>query len=191
MLTVSVDPSMVESQLVSGVLSCPSCSGSVGPWGWARRRPVRHGDRVQVVRPRRGRCRGCRVTHVLLPATLLLRRYDVVVVIGRALEQAAVGVPGRALARLLGVPRSTLRGWLVRFAGRAERLRAHFTRWAGGLPGWSGVVAPGGGRVGDAVQAIAAAATAAGEPVWPFAAAATGGLLLCNTTTPFPAPPTP
>jgi hypothetical protein len=29
---------------------------------------------------------------VLLPATLLLRRYDVVVVIGQAIEQAAVGI---------------------------------------------------------------------------------------------------
>jgi hypothetical protein len=89
------------------------------------------------------------------------------------------------------VPRSTLRGWLIRFGLRAERLRAHFTRWAGGLPGWAGVIVSGGGRVGDAVQAIATVAETAGEPVWPFAAAATGGRLLCNTTTPFPTPPTP
>lgn len=191
MLTVSVDPVVVESQLVLGTLACPSCQAPVGPWGWARRRRVREGDRVRVVRPRRGRCRGCRVTHVLLPASLLLRRFDLVVVIGRVIEQAAVGVAGRALARLLGVPRSTVRGWLVRFADRAELLRVHFTRWVGGLPGWAGVIAPGGGLMGDAVQAIAVTAEAAGEPVWLFAAAATGGRLLCNTTSPFPTPPTP
>lgn len=82
MPTVSVDPVEVELQLSSGGLACPSCR--VGPWGSARRRVIRGGDRVQVVRPRRGRCRGCGATHVLLPAGLLLRRADGVAVRGCA-----------------------------------------------------------------------------------------------------------
>lgn len=188
MLTVSGEPGAVELQLSAGVLSCPGCAGRVGPWGSARRRPVRGGDRVRMVTPRRGRCRGCRVTHVLLPVTLLLRRFDVVAVIGRAVELAAVGIAGRAIVRRLGLPRSTVRGWLARFAGRVQRLRAHFTAWAVWLaPGWSGP-APAGSSIADAVAVIVVAAHAAAEDVWTFASAVTGGRLLCNTSAPFPAP---
>lgn len=188
MVTVSVDPVEVESQLSSGALSCPSCRGRLGPWGSARRRVIRGGDRVGVVVPRRGRCRGCRVTHVLLPAGLLLRRADHVGLIGRALELAAVGVAVRAISRLLGRARSTVRGWIGRFSERVERVRAHFTAWALWLsPGWSGPVAAG-SPIGDAVAAIAAAAAAVDGQVWTFASVATAGRLLCNTSAPFPAP---
>jgi hypothetical protein len=121
MVTVSVDPVEVESQLLAGALACPSCGGRLGPWGWARRRVIRGHDRVQAVTPRRSRCRGCRVTHVLLPAGLLLRRADEVGLIGRAIELVAVGVAVRAVSRLLGRSRSTVRGWIGRFVGRAER----------------------------------------------------------------------
>jgi transposase-like protein len=188
MVTVSVDPVEVESQLSSGGLSCPSCQGSLGPWGWARRRDIRGGDQVRVVVPRRGRCRGCRVTHVLLPAGLLSRRADDVGLIGSAIELAAIGVAVRAIAGCLGRARSTVRGWIDRARERAERLRAHFTAWAVWLlPGWSGPV-PAGSPVGDVVVAIVAAGQAAGGEVWRFASVATAGRLLCNTSTPFPAP---
>lgn len=188
MVTVSVDPVEVESQLSSGVLSCPSCGGRLGPWGSARRRVIRGGDQVRVVVPRRSRCRGCRVTHVLLPAGLLLRRADHVCLIGRAIELVAVGVAVRAISRRLGRCRSTVRGWIGRFIQRVERVRAHFTAWALWLSaGWSGPV-PAGSPIGDAVAVIAAAAAAADGDVWAFASAATAGRLLCNTSTPFPAP---
>lgn len=133
------------------------------------------------------------MTHVLLPAALLLRRCDLVGVIGRALELAAVGWGQRPIAAALGVPRSTLRGWLARFADRAETLRAHFVRWALWLAPDVVRVEPSGSPLADAVTAIVFAADRAGDELaelgrWQFAAAATGGRLLCNTSAPFPAP---
>ena len=190
MMTVSPDQDRVESQLAAGELSCPSCDGGkLGPWGWARPRQVGRGTRRRQVRPRRSRCRGCRATHVLLSVGMLLRRSDWVEVIGRALELKAAGVGQRPIAAKIGVPRSTVRGWLARFAEMAERLRAHFTRWAL----WEDVrlsrIEPAGSLLADAVAALVVAASATGAGcVWRFAAAATAGRLLCNTSSPFPAP---
>lgn len=192
MLTVSPDPAVVESQLASGALECPACAGRLAPWAWARPRVIGRGDRRVRVHPRRSRCRGCRVTHVLLPAVALLRRCDLVGVIGRALVARAAGWGQRPIARLLGVPRSTVRGWLDRFVARAEAIRGHFVRWLVWLAVDVARVAPSGSAVADAVAAIVAAADAGAGLVdldrWGFAAAATGGRLLCNTSAPFPAP---
>lgn len=194
MFTVSPDPVVVESQLLAGGLACPGCCQPVGPWGWARRRKVR-GEAGDVwVRPRRGRCGGCGATHVLLPATLLLRRADEVEVIGRALVLSVVAGWGCGrVAGRVGRPRSTVRGWLSRLAGRAEVVRAHFTRWALWLqPAWTRLQ-PQGCPAADALAALLAAGQAAGDRlgvvgVWRFAATATGGRLLCNTSAPFPGP---
>ena len=82
------------------------------------------------MRPRRGRCRGCGVTHVLLLVDALLRRADTVAVIGAALVAKAAGRGHRAIATRLGRPPSTVRGWLRRFGSRAEPVRAAFTALA-------------------------------------------------------------
>jgi hypothetical protein len=192
-LTVSVDPVVVESQLSGGALACP-CGGVLARWGHARVRMVLGGDRVWRVRPRRGRCRTCAVTHVLLPSVLLLRRAHVVGVIGRVLELAAVGVSQRRIVALTGVARSTVRGWLARLAVRAEMLREHFIAWLVWLaPSSARLEVTGWGARADAVAAIAAvgarARTTLGiDDVWALASAATGGRLLANTSAPFPAP---
>ena len=136
--------------------------------------------------PRRSRCRGCGATHVLLPAWCLLRRADAAAVIGAALEAAADGDGHRKIAVLVGRPASTVRGWLRRFAGRAEEVRVFFTvllARTGPDP-----VMPAGAAwpVAAAVSAVAGAAAAVaarwpllGEvPVWAAASAASGGLLL-------------
>ena len=187
MLTVNGDRAVVERQLAGGELSCPSCGGVLGGWGNAAERRVRvlGGADVRLV-PRRSRCRGCGATHVLLPARLLLRRADAAGVIGAALEAAAAGAGHRAIAGLLGRPPSTVRGWLRRFAGRAEPVRAFFTvllARTGPDP-----VMPAGtaGLVAAAVSAIAGAAVAVAQrwpelgtvPVWTAASAASGGLLI-------------
>ena len=125
-LTVNGDRDAVERQLGNGELACPSCGGVLGRWGNAVTRPVRQlkGD-DEVVTPRRSRCRGCRATHVLLPAQLLSRRADAGAVIGRALEEKAAGSGHRVIALALGRPPSTVRGWLrslARGAGRVGRV---------------------------------------------------------------------
>lgn len=193
MLTVSPDEVVVESQLMAGVLACPGCGGQLAPWAWARARVIGRGGRGERVRPRRGRCRACRATHVLLPAALLLRRCDPVEVIGRALELAAGGWTQRGIVVRLGIPRSTVRGWLARFAARGRRLRAQFVRWAMWLAVDVVRIEPSGSALADVVTAVVVAArAAAGELAelgrWQFAAAATAGRLLCNTSAPFPAP---
>ena len=78
------------------------------------------------MRPRRARCPGCLVTHVLLPVTVLLRRADAVEVIGAALTARAAGLGHRRIAVWLGVPAGTVRGWLRRWGSRLQAVRVHF-----------------------------------------------------------------
>lgn len=194
MTTVSPDLVSVESELRARRLVCPSCrEGSLAPWGWARERPVGRGDGRRLVRPRRGRCRGCGVTHVLLPVTMLGRRGDWAAMIGRALELRAAELGQRTIAAAVGVPRSTVRGWLSRFAEVAERVRAHLWRWALWLDPGLVRLEPSGSPFGDAVAAVAAAGETAARRLgigcrWAFASVATGGWLLCNTSSPFRGP---
>lgn len=196
---VEADPDWVEGELAAGALACPGCAGVLGPWGFARRRRLRGRAGEVRLRPRRGRCRDCGVTHVLLPTVALLRRRDLVEVIGEALLAKAVDASRghRRIAAWLGLPASTVRGWLRRLAGRAELVRAHFTRLAVWLDPTAGPVCPRGSPFGDAVEAIGVAAVAAGRRLdlvavptsaWRLAAGASGGRLLGNTNAPFPAP---
>jgi hypothetical protein len=69
----------------------------------------------------------CLVTQVLLPVVALLRRRDLAEVIGAALAAKARGSGARPIAALLGRPADTVRGWLRRFASRAEAVRRFFT----------------------------------------------------------------
>jgi hypothetical protein len=126
-LTVGANSVEVEARLVTGGLACPDCDGSLGPWGWARLRLLREGRGPVAVRPRRARCLACGVSHVLLPVFALVRRADVVEVIGAALAAKAAGAGARSIAGRLRRPVETVRGWLRRFADRAEVLRSWFT----------------------------------------------------------------
>ena len=87
MVTVEADQVRVESRLAGGQFECPGCGGAA-PWGCARPRGVRG---VGPLRPRRARCAGCLVTHVLLPVTVLLRRADAAAVIWAAMTARAAG----------------------------------------------------------------------------------------------------
>ena len=187
MLTVNGDGDEVERQLAGGELACPSCGGVLGGWGNGRPRPVRMAEGKDVVLvPRRSRCRQCGATHVLLPAWCLLRRADAAVVIGAALEAAAAGDGHRKIAGVLGRAASTVRGWLRRFAGRAEPVRVFFTVLLARTAPDPVMPAGAASAVAAAVSAIAGAAVAVaarwphvGEvPVWVAASAASGGLLL-------------
>jgi hypothetical protein len=197
LLIVDAESEVVEQDLRAGRLACPGCGSPVAPRGHARPRPVRvaGGVPAEVVwlRPRRARCLGCGAWHVLLPCVCLCRRRDAVEVIGRALVLAVDGLGFRPIAAELGLPESTVRGWLRRARSLAEVIRQHFTRWAfaldpvvaGGPPAGSGLMA--------AVEAVGRCGRAAslslgrGSP-WRLASALSAGGLLC-TSCPWLQPP--
>lgn len=192
MLTVNGDRDAVETQLDRGELACPLCGGLLARWGNGVPRRIRQlaGEdgqvRDEVVTPRRSRCRACGATHMLLPVQCLLRRADAAAVIGTALEKNAAGAGHRTIARVLGRPAATVRGWLRRFTVRAEPARAFFTVLLAVTSPDPVMPAVARGPVADAVSAIAGAAAAVAErwprigevPVWAAASAASGGRLL-------------
>ena len=196
MVTVEIDPVVVEQRLCSGGLACPGCAGRLTGWGRARRRVVRGVDGPVVVTPRRSRCSRCRATHVLLPVLLLLRRADTAAVIGAALAARAAGRGYRPVAALVGRAPDTVRGWLRRFGVRVEAGRAVFTGGGRALDPDPVLPGPAGTAWADAVAAIDAAARAVHDrfgvagaggvggsgvvvvPVWEVAVAVSAGRLL-------------
>jgi uncharacterized protein DUF6431 len=170
---------------------CPSCSLPVVFWSgyW---RYVRWRERERKVFIPRVRCRGCGVTHALLPAFVLARRLDAAESAGLVIGQVAAGACGvRRAAAAEGVPHTTARGWVRRFAGRAGELAVSFSALAAELGGEA--VRPRPDLCRFAVATITAAFTAAaGLPGWAalgrwrFACAVTGGsLLAANASSPF------
>jgi hypothetical protein len=127
---------------------------------------------------------------VLLPVSVLVRRADVVTVIGAALAAKAAGHGHRRVAARLGRPAETVRGWLRRFTARVEAVRVVFTRWCRALDPDPVLPGPAGSGWADAVAAVNATADAlvarfsgvgavVGEvPVWQVAAAVSTGRLL-------------
>jgi hypothetical protein len=71
----------------------------------------------------------CRRSHALLPDLALVRRLDVVTVIGTALELKVVdGLGLRPIAEQLDVPHTTLRSWWQGFRARSLTLLNVCTR---------------------------------------------------------------
>jgi hypothetical protein len=94
---------------------------------------------------------------------------------------------------MLGRPRETVRSWLQRVDARAERLVEHFNAWAFALDARLDVLAAADSPLSCALEAIGLATRAASlllgrRPPWSWASAMTGGMLLANTSSPFPAP---
>jgi len=193
MLIVVNDPTHVERELLAGRLSCPRCEGELRPWGHARRRVLRMTTHDEELRPRRARCSNCHMTSVLLADVCLCRRVDEAAVIGRALLEKATGAGHRTIAARLARPKETVRGWLRRFSSRVVALREHFVRWAFALDPRLETIPPQGSPLADLAEAIGLATRAASllfgpRPVWSWVSAMTGGALLSNTNSPFPAP---
>jgi transposase-like protein len=115
---------------------CPSCLVPVVFWSgyW---RHVRRPERERKIFIPRVRCRACGVSHALLPAFVLARRLDAAEPVGAVIGQVAGGAYGvRRAAAAAGVPHTTARGWVRRFAARAGELAVSFCRagrrWDGG-----------------------------------------------------------
>jgi hypothetical protein len=150
--------------LAAGELRCPDCGGVLARWGWAAARFVRElAGGVSRFRPRRGICPktdidGCGRSHVLLPRSLLGRRLDEVGLIWSALVARAGGWGWRKIVELAGRPAATVRGWLGRFADRAEAVRQVFAGLEHLLADGSDMdrLAPAGGPVADAVAQVGA-----------------------------------
>ena len=184
---VSVDPDRVERDLAAGLLRCPGCGDRLARWAHARWRNVRCVDGERRVWPRRARCGGCGRTHVLLADDLFVRRRDEGAVIGSALGAGGGGEGHRRIGLRLGLPATTVRGWLRRFRSRASVIAVFFTRWALVLSPALDPPGPSGSAVGDAVEAIGMATRAAVTrfgpgPPWSTVSRLTGGGLLSNTS---------
>lgn len=151
--------SAAEASLAARSLACPSCgTGRLARWGHGRERAVTllGGQRV-AVRPRRARCTGCQVTHVILPAWCAPRRAHALEVIGTAAAAALAGAGHRAVGAGLGVPDATVRGWLRRLRSRAEDLRCHALGELAVFGGdRAGYLLPSGSPLGDALAALTA-----------------------------------
>src|SRR5665811_2044520 len=148
-----LDEAQVQTDLGDSGLRCPGCSGQLRRWGFARTRSLRStGGRVSL-RPRRVRCAGCRVTHVLLPALAPARRGYVIDVVGQALLASAFGQGHRKIGADLGVPADTVRGWIRRVKARAEWLRVQGTITAHRYDPMLPAIVPAGSPLADAVSA--------------------------------------
>ncbi len=183
-MVVSDDQATVEAALRSGRLVC-GCGSSLAPWGHGRERWLRgSGGQQRWQRPRRARCSACGTTTVLIADWSLPRRRDTIDVIGAALLAHAQGARHRPIARRLGVPEGTVRGWLRRARRQAESLRVLATVLAHDFDPELPPIRPTGSSYGDAVEALGTAAAAirrrlgGDRAAWPTIVAFTRGRLL-------------
>ena len=170
---------------------CPACARPMVFWS-GYRRDVREAGRCRKIFVPRLRCGPCRVSHALLPAFVLAWRLDAAETIGSVIAQVAGGACGvRPAAERAGVPHTTARGWVRRFASGAARLGPGFAALAVELGGPA--IAPPAGAGPFALAAISAAfGAAAGLPgwaalgAWRFASSATGGrVITANAISPW------
>lgn len=169
---------------------CPCCGGAMSWWS-GYRRFVRAGEESRAIFVPRARCGPCGRTDAVLPAFVLCGRLDTVESIGVVIEGVAAVGGVRPAAVAVGVPHTTARGWVRRFAARAATLAFGFAALTVELGGE--VVAGLGDATGQAVAVVAAAfETARALPGWEvlgrwrFASAVSGGRVLsANTNTPY------
>jgi len=166
---------------------CPDCLLPMSFWSGYRRH-VRVAGLCKKIFIRRARCSACQVTHALLPAFLLVRRLDVVENIGEVIEKVTDKISGvRPVARQLGVPHTTARGWLRRFRARQDALAVSFAALSVELGERLTLALSHFPR--DALAAIRAAYVVASDLVgwahlgcWRFVSAVVGGRLIATNT---------
>jgi Domain of unknown function (DUF6431) len=158
---VVLDEQQARSDVDAGRMRC-TCGRPLRPWGFARPRAVRQADgSTRPLRPARVRCKGCQVSHVLVPAACPPRSAYAIDVVGQALVAKALGAGHRSIAGRLNVPAATVRGWLRR-AG-AEQLRRRAAGLLADFDPDPPPLEPTGSALGDALTALAATALAAAD----------------------------
>jgi transposase-like protein len=184
------DEELAQRTLTAGTLGCPhaGCGGVVYRDGRARARRVRtrEGGERELC-PQRVACRRCGRVNVVLPAWCVPGRCDDAETIGAALVAAARGRGHRSIAKRLGRPATTVRGWLRAARAHAEDLRAGAHLRQDQIERETEQLRPAGSLLGDAVTALAAAAAAArrffgggrcATSLWEFIVLISGGRLL-------------
>jgi len=168
---------------------CPLCSGPTRSWSGYERHLREERDRLIWIP--RVRCTACGTTQALLPWFVVPRRWDVVEVMGRALQMLAAGWGHRRIAEALSRPETTVRDWCRRWrrvaAALARQLLARAVSW-----GWSGWELPSSPllRCLAAMEVLTAQWSRRRGQVqsWRLANLITGGQLLStNTTSPLAA----
>ena len=153
---------------------------------------VRHEGGAHKIWVPRGACVRCGRTHALLPAFVALKRLDSIESIGAALESVASGEDGvRPAAKRLGVPHTTVRGWVRNFGRRAASVALSFAALAVELGGEA--VTPRGDPRRDALAVMTVAWKAAcalpgwlAVSAWRFCSSVCGGTLVAiNTNSPY------
>jgi hypothetical protein len=130
------------------------------PWGWARQRQLR-GDPASRHRPRRARCRTCHRTQVLVWALSYPRRPDSIETVATVLLAAARGIGHRPASATVGLPSTTVRGWIRRARVNAETVRCHATVLVHAFDPVAHPLEPTGSPLGDMLDAVGRAVTAA------------------------------
>jgi hypothetical protein len=131
-LLLCVNLPAAHRSLDLGELEWPNagCAGLLGSWGSARPRAVRGtaGEHVRST-PRRARCRSCGSTQVLASSATFPRHPDRASTVGAVLLAATDGLGHRRIARQVGLPPTTVRGWLRRARSNAHLIWQHTIRW--------------------------------------------------------------
>ena len=169
-MIVVLDEARAQADLAGSVLRCPGCAGRLRRWGFARSRSLRApgGGRLWL-RPRRVRCTGCAVTHVLLPAIAPARHAYAIDVVGQVLLARARGRSHRTIGAELEIPPDTVRGWIRRVTARSEWLRVQGTTMAHQVDPMLPPTVPAGSALADAMSVLGAAASAVVRKLGPIA----------------------
>jgi hypothetical protein len=187
------DSDATAARLEAGALACPErgCDGQLGPWGHARPRRLRlDAGRSQSHTPRRARCRACKRTHVLVSTRSYPRRPDRVETVATALLAAANGLGHRRVAERVGLPATTVRGWLRRARANSDAVRSDATVATCRLDPMAHRLDPTGSALGDMLDAVGRAVAAwvvRFGPVpapWQVAVALTGAAILAPVPEP-------
>jgi transposase-like protein len=170
--------------------NCPNCPRLMIFWSGYRRQ-IREGGRDALMWVPRARCQACGITHALLPAFVVANRLDVTETIGAVLDEVSDSSAGvRPAAERRGIPHTTARGWVRRFAARSADLAVAFAALAVELGGE--VLAPSTPPLEATRHALAAIRVlwraASGLPGWlscgrwRFICSITGGSFIATNT---------